>query len=472
MDPITKKEFWLKVIFYQIPVWFLILTVGFIPAATAESGNHYLPVIPNNSECSLQGSLLCVQHNEPVTVQTVTFDLTGFWEDDAGGKYQIRQTGNTVVWYDDRKPVAFNVFIGTIDGNNVLIGNWYDLPGGQAMNTGSISFRIESNDRLVKINSSVYYLGTVITRTGSSLSGNCDMSGTWRHIVQGIGESTFTFTSAGNGRYSVQETGLGNASGTAVVNGTRVRLDWLSSQSGDRGYTEWDMSNGCTVGNGNLVYTSGRSGTIPNRIERTGTPSNTVNNNCDISGTWRHIVQGIGESTFTFTSVGNGRYSMQETGLGNASGTAVVNGTRVRLEWSSSQSGDKGYTEWDLSNGCTMGNGNLVYTYGRSGTMPNRIERTGKMPATGGNFCSNPKVLQLMDEWLSLAIPPQGPNDRLRYESWGRLVGETPTNILRTSGPPDTRLSRCEYLWEQSSNLRSTNGLGTLREYVQSKFSK
>jgi hypothetical protein len=394
------------------------------------------------------------------------FDLSGFWEDDAGGKYQIRQVGNTVAWYNDRKPVVLNVFVGSIGDNNVLSGNWYDIPGGQAMNSGSISFRIESNDKLVKINSSVYYLGSVITRKGGSLSSICDMNGTWRHYIQGIGESTLTFSSLGNGRYSVRESGLGNASGTAYVNGTRVRLDWTSSQSGDGGYTEWDMSNGCNLGTGNLTYTYGKSGTFTNRIERIGNISSTSSNNCDMNGTWRHYIQGIGESTLTFSSLGNGRYNVRESGLGNASGTAYVNGTRVRLDWTSSQSGDGGYTEWDMSNGCNLGTGNLTYTYGKSGTFTNRIERIGNSNEIGGGICSNPKTQQIMDDWLLLAVPPQGPKDRLRYEEWGRLVGETPTNTLRVSGPPDTRLTRCEYLWEQSNKLESTNGMGSLKDYI------
>ena len=293
-------------------------------------------------------------------IQTISlFDLTGFWEDDAGGKYQIRQVGNSVAWYYDRKPVVLNVFVGLIGDNNVLSGNWYDLPGGQAMNSGSISFRVESNDKLVKINSSVFYLGSVIIRKGTSLSSNCDMNGTWRHYIQGIGESTLTFSSLGNGRYSVRESGLGNASGTANVNGTRVRLDWTSSQSGDGGYTEWDMSNMCNLGTGNLIY-----------------------------------------------------------------------------------------------------------TYGKSGTFTNRIERIGNSNEVGGGICSNPKTLQIMDDWLLRAVPPQGPKDRLKYEEWGRLVGETQTNTLGVSGPPDTRLTRCEYLWEQSNKLESTNGMGSLKEYV------
>lgn len=299
---------------------------------------------------SLLSALFCQQAG--------AYDLTGFWQDDAGGRYQIRQTGNTVVWYDERKPAVMNVFTGTIAGDR-LDGRWYDLPGGELMNSGAISLRIESNDRLVKIGSDVFYLGNIITRDGSGPGGGCDLTGRWRHYLQGIGQSVFTFTPLGGGRYSMREEGLGNATGTVVVNGNRARMDWTSVQSNDAGYIEWTMTT------------------------------------------------------------------------------------------------------------CSLGEGTLFYTYGKSGTIADRIERLGLPPdGGGGGICADPRTLGIMDEWLARAIPPQGPEDRLRYESWGRLTGETRTATIRPAGPPETSLTRCEYLWQQAAALRSTNGLGTLQEYV------
>jgi hypothetical protein len=43
-------------------------------------------------------------------------------------------------------------------------------------------------------------------------------------------------------------------------------------------------------------------------------------------------------------------------------------------------------------------------------------------------------------------------------------VGRSLTAINTVSGPPDTRLTRCAYLWQYASQLLSSNGLGTLRE--------
>jgi hypothetical protein len=71
-----------------------------------------------------------------------------------------------------------------------------------------------------------------------------------------------------------------------------------------------------------------------------------------------------------------------------------------------------------------------------------------------------------MDEWLTRAVPPQQPGESLRYEPWGRLVGRSVTAEIRAPSPPDTPLTRCQWLWQYAGGMRSTNGLGTLRDYV------
>lgn len=39
------------------------------------------------------------------------------------------------------------------------------------------------------------------------------------------------------------------------------------------------------------------------------------------------------------------------------------------------------------------------------------------------NICQNPQTLNLMDEWLKQALPFQQPGESLRYEAWGRVIG-------------------------------------------------
>ena len=91
--------------------------------------------------------------------------LTGFWQDNSGGHYLIRQVGNRIYWVDDGRPKYLNVFVGTARGR-VIDGEWADLPGGQLDHSGTLQLRIESNDRLVKVNSGgVPFGGSVFTRS-------------------------------------------------------------------------------------------------------------------------------------------------------------------------------------------------------------------------------------------------------------------------------------------------------------------
>ncbi len=96
-----------------------------------------------------------------------------------------------------------------------------------------------------------------------------------------------------------------------------------------------------------------------------------------------------------------------------------------------------------------------------------RCDGSGSSIGTGG-ICDDPRTLSIMDEWLATAIPPQKPGESLRYESWGRLVGRSLTATITVSGPPDSPLTRCQYLWQRAANLRSTNR-GTLKEYVEQR---
>ena len=83
---------------------------------------------------------------------------------------------------------------------------------------------------------------------------------------------------------------------------------------------------------------------------------------------------------------------------------------------------------------------------------------------TGGGPCADPRMQQVMDEWLGRAIPTA--EGDLRYEPWGRAVGTTPSAVLTAPNPPDTSLSRCEYLLQQAPGLPSRN-MGTLQQYLQ-----
>src|SRR5262245_5943941 len=81
----------------------------------------------------------------PAVALGQSFDLTGFWQDNNGTPYRVRQVGSELYWYMDGAPRVVNVFAGRIAGREVT-GVWADLPGGELRNSGQLALRIESND--------------------------------------------------------------------------------------------------------------------------------------------------------------------------------------------------------------------------------------------------------------------------------------------------------------------------------------
>ena len=92
----------------------------------------------------------------------------------------------------------------------------------------------------------------------SNKTEECSAGGQWEQTATGVGTSTWTLTRSG-GSYHAQENGMGNAVGTAVMTGNRVRIDW---RTGDfSGLYEWVIDPSCTTGEGQLVFYSGATGT-------------------------------------------------------------------------------------------------------------------------------------------------------------------------------------------------------------------
>jgi hypothetical protein len=78
---------------------------------------------------------------------------------------------------------------------------------------------------------------------------------TWMNNVKGMENSTWTFTPLGDGRFSAQEVGLGYATGTAVLTGDHLRIDFTTS--GGAGYYDVDLNADGTAGSGQCVQTQG-----------------------------------------------------------------------------------------------------------------------------------------------------------------------------------------------------------------------
>lgn len=91
--------------------------------------------------------------------------LTGFWKDNKGAIYSVRQVGNQIWWYMDGKPNWTNVFKGDKSGSTIT-GEWCDVPGGriEGNQTGSLTVKKINNDRMEKVSASPAYGGSVWTR--------------------------------------------------------------------------------------------------------------------------------------------------------------------------------------------------------------------------------------------------------------------------------------------------------------------
>jgi len=92
--------------------------------------------------------------------------LTGEWKGDNGACYKIRQIGSQIFWSMDDRPRVINVFVGYIAGNTIA-GTWADLPGGNIQGSGTLALKIESNNKLVKIDETGNYLGSVHIKSGN-----------------------------------------------------------------------------------------------------------------------------------------------------------------------------------------------------------------------------------------------------------------------------------------------------------------
>ena len=105
--------------------------------------------------------------------------LSGLWVDDTGGGgiYRLRQIGNTLYWGIDAtsKGSFANLYRGEISGNSIK-GEWQDMPGSPSLGGGTLTLRIESNDRLVKVSSSSFYGAQEWRRKGASGSGGTSTS--------------------------------------------------------------------------------------------------------------------------------------------------------------------------------------------------------------------------------------------------------------------------------------------------------
>lgn len=374
-----------------------------------------------------------------------SFDLTGIWRTDTASstqyvQYRLRQVGNKLYWATDDLPRVINVFNGTISGDTIT-GDWIDLPGGELQNTGTLSLRIESNDRFIKLSESIPYGASIWIRQGIrtpkptyaafeppvvEFSGFPGNENDWITVVPAGAppetQGQFYYTA---GRRSGSFTFDGLAPGTYEA---RAFFNWPAGGRIVRHVAAFVVGDAAPA----PVVRTQKPSYAPKEpivVEYLGFPGTNdwitvtaASNPAEQYGQFFYT-GGKQGGFFTFTGLEAGVYEV-----------------RAYLNWSAG-----GY--------------NIV---ARSSFTVGDV--TG-----GGGICGDPRTLSIMDEWLATAIPPQKPGESLRYEAWGRLVGKSLSATLTVSGPPDTSLSRCEYLWLHAPELQSTNGLGTLKEFVEKR---
>ena len=81
-----------------------------------------------------------------------TYDLTGVWKSDDGGRYYIRQEGSTLVWYGENKPVSpgwANLSYGTVSSAYLHL-KWADMPKGQATSSGRLDLKAIDENHLLR----------------------------------------------------------------------------------------------------------------------------------------------------------------------------------------------------------------------------------------------------------------------------------------------------------------------------------
>ena len=147
-------------------------------------------------------------------------------------------------------------------------------------------------------------------------------------------------------------------------------MEWTAS-GGYAGYSELTLDTACNSADGTVHYTAGRSDTSRIRLRRSGGSGAAA---CDLAGAWQEDLDGQGQSTWVYTSLGGGRYRGQETGLGSATATLTVTGRQLRMDWTAS-GGHAGYSELILDAACNTADGTVHYTAGRSDTSKIRLQR-------------------------------------------------------------------------------------------------
>ena len=97
----------------------------------------------------------------------------------------------------------------------------------------------------------------------------CTAVGTWDQMTDNIGGTTWTIKPGG----AAQETGIGNATGTATLSSHVLRITFIADDQVTTGVYAWTLSPNCSTGSGTLTFTgpASRVGeSHPSTVKRAG----------------------------------------------------------------------------------------------------------------------------------------------------------------------------------------------------------
>jgi len=100
-------------------------------------------------------------------------------------------------------------------------------------------------------------------------AGSCTAVGTWDQKTDNIGRTTWAIKAGG----AAQESGIGNATGTATFSSHVLRITFVADDQVTTGVYAWTLSPNCSTGSGTLTFTgpASRVGeSHPSIVKRTG----------------------------------------------------------------------------------------------------------------------------------------------------------------------------------------------------------
>jgi hypothetical protein len=216
---LTRGTHQMEVDYFQGPRQYVALQLFWTPPGGSEtiSSPQYVPVSSSSGSSSLSGTSTGSSQS---TSGLNGLDLTGVWDCNDGGTYYLRQLDDILWWFGEpsyEPGVWSNVATGIIS-DDIIYLDWSDVPKGSLMNSGYLVLDIVSSDRLVLLDMSGGFGGSVWTRRGSS-----------------SGSQLGTSTSASPGMTGAGS-GAGTGSSTSYANpwedpSIRILIDeWLQQQ--------------------------------------------------------------------------------------------------------------------------------------------------------------------------------------------------------------------------------------------------